>query len=130
MHYITAGESHGSSLMTIVYDVPAGLSVPQELIDADLMRRQSGYGRSSRQENKDSAFIASGLSNGKTTGAPIAMVVTNDHQSPDGTDPDAIIAPRPGHADLVGALKMNFDECRNVAERASARETADRKSVV
>ncbi|MBE6464871.1 MAG: chorismate synthase [Eggerthellaceae bacterium] len=126
MHYITAGESHGSSLMTIVYDVPAGLSIPQELIDADLMRRQSGYGRSSRQENKDSAFIASGLSNGKTTGAPIAMVVTNEHQSPDGADPDAIIAPRPGHADLVGALKMNFDECRNVAERASARETAAR----
>ena len=65
MHYITAGESHGSSLMTIVYDVPAGLSVPQELINADLVRRQSGYGRSSRQENHDTAFIASGLADGR-----------------------------------------------------------------
>ena len=126
MHYITAGESHGSSLMAIVYDVPAGLQVPQETINADLMRRQWGYGRSSRQENRDSAFIASGLSNGRTTGAPIAMVLTNDQEGSDSIGADAILAPRPGHADLNGALKMNFDDCRNVAERASARETAAR----
>ena len=126
MHYITAGESHGSSLMTIVYDVPAGLQVTSELINADLMRRQSGYGRSSRQEIRDSAFIASGLSNGRTTGAPIAMVLSNNQEGSGGTEPGAILAPRPGHADLVGALKMNFDDCRNIAERASARETAAR----
>ena len=126
MHYITAGESHGSSLMTIVYDVPAGLSVPQELINADLLRRQSGYGRSSRQENRDTAFIASGLADGRTTGAPIALVLTNNREGTEGSDAPAILAPRPGHADLTGALKMNFDDCRNVAERASARETAAR----
>ena len=126
MHYITAGESHGSSLMTIVYDVPAGLSVPQELINADLVRRQSGYGRSSRQENRDTAFIASGLADGRTTGAPIALVLTNNREGTEGSDAPAILAPRPGHADLTGALKMNFDDCRNVAERASARETAAR----
>lgn len=126
MHYITAGESHGSSLMTIVYDVPAGLTVPQEIINADLVRRQSGYGRSSRQENRDTAFLASGIADGRTTGAPIAMVLTNNREGTEGSDAPDIIAPRPGHADLNGALKMNFDDCKNVAERASARETAAR----
>ena len=137
MHYITAGESHGPALTAIVDGVPAGLKVSLRQIDSDLARRESGYGRGGRQAiEKDHAEILSGVRFGKTLGTPIALQIRNrdwenwtERMAPFGDVPDELVrevTPRPGHADLVGALKTNTDDCRNILERASARETAAR----
>ncbi len=137
MQYITAGESHGPQLTAIVSGVPAGLSVSEKNINSDLARRQSGYGRGSRQKiETDTVRIASGIRFGRTLGTPITLIVENndwenwtDRMAVMGTKPTDLVrevTPRPGHADLVGALKTNTDDCRDVLERASARETAAR----
>lgn len=137
MEYVTGGESHGIALTAIVTGVPAGLCVSERQIDADLARRQSGYGRGGRQTiEKDRVEILSGIRFGKTIGSPIALQVRNrdwenwgDRMSAFGQPPADLAretTPRPGHADLVGVLKTDTDDCRNILERASARETAAR----
>ncbi len=137
MNYITAGESHGPLLTAIVSGVPAGLKISETLINSDLERRQSGYGRGGRQKiEKDRVRIVSGLRFGKTIGSPVALQIENkDWQNWEtrmslmGQAPQGLVrevCPRPGHADLVGSLKTNTDDCRDVLERASARETAAR----
>lgn len=137
MQFVTAGESHGPQLTAIVSGVPAGLKISEEGINADLERRQSGYGRGGRQAiETDRVQITSGVRFGATLGTPISLVVTNrdwenwaDRMSVMGSVPAGLVrevTPRPGHADLVGVLKNNFDDCRNVLERSSARETAAR----
>ena len=137
MQYMTAGESHGPQLTAIVDGVPAGLRISEESINADLARRQSGYGRGGRQLiEKDQVRIVSGVRFGRTIGSPITLVVENRDWA-NWTDRMAVFGdapldlhrettPRPGHADLVGVLKINSDDCRDVLERASARETAAR----
>lgn len=137
MHYVTAGESHGPTLTAIVSGVPSGLKISESQINSDLSRRQSGYGRGGRQSiEHDRVEILSGLRFGKTLGSPIALHVQNQDwknwdkvMSLTGEAPRDLVrevCPRPGHADLVGALKTDTDDCRNVLERASARETAAR----
>ena len=137
MRYMTAGESHGPQLTAIVDGVPAGLRISEESINADLKRRQSGYGRGGRQDIEcDRVRILSGVRFGRTIGSPITLVVENrdwanwtDRMAPFGDAPfdmERETTPRPGHADLVGVLKINSDDCRDVLERASARETAAR----
>lgn len=137
MNYMTAGESHGPQLTAIVDGVPAGLRISEESINADLARRQSGYGRGGRQLiEHDVVHITSGVRFGRTLGTPITLVVENkdwenwtDRMSVFGEPPEDLkreTTPRPGHADLVGVLKTDSDDCRDVLERASARETAAR----
>lgn len=137
MEYITAGESHGPQLSAIVSGVPAGLAISEKGINADLARRQSGYGRGGRQAiEKDTVQITSGVRFGMTLGSPIALTVVNrDWQNWTGrmavfgdVPQDLVreVTPRPGHADLLGILKNDFDDCRNVLERSSARETTMR----
>ncbi|MEG0476973.1 MAG: chorismate synthase [Raoultibacter sp.] len=137
MHYVTAGESHGAALTAIVSGVPAGLKVSEKQINTDLARRQNGYGRGARQDiESDCVQVLSGLRFGLTLGTPVALQISNkDHvnwgarMAPFAPAPEALlreVTPRPGHADLVGALKTGTDDCRNVLERASARETAAR----
>ena len=137
MHYMTAGESHGPQLTAIVDGVPAGLRISEASINADLARRQSGYGRGGRMDiESDTARIVSGVRFGRTLGSPIALVVENrdwqnwvEDMAAFGEAPIGLhreTTPRPGHADLVGALKIDSDDCRDVLERASARETAAR----
>jgi chorismate synthase len=135
----TAGESHGPALVAIVTGLPAGLELERESIDADLFRRQQGYGRSPRQQiEKDKVEVLAGLRHGKTIGTPLALVVRNvDHKnwtwgmSPwppegeaQGKGTRAVTLPRPGHADLAGVQKYDLDDVRNALERASARHTA------
>ena len=137
MEYVTAGESHGPQLTAIVTGVPAGLSVSEDQINSDLARRQSGYGRGGRQTiETDRVQVTAGIRFGRTLGSPISLTVVNrdwenwtDRMAAFGTPPDDLVrevTPRPGHADLVGALRTNTDDCRNILERASARETAAR----
>ena len=137
MEYITAGESHGPKLTAIVSGVPAGLEIDPQRIDADLARRQSGYGRGGRQMiEMDRAEFTSGVRFGRTTGAPIAIEVANrdwknwtDRMAHFGDAPADLkreVQPRPGHADLVGVMRNDTDDCRNILERSSARETAAR----
>ncbi len=137
MRYYTAGESHGQGLVAIVEGVPAGLKISEEQINIDLARRQSGYGRGGRQKiERDTAQILSGVRFGRTIGSPVSLIVRNrdwenwtDRMAPFGEAPRDLVrevTPRPGHADLVGALKMNTDDCRNILERSSARTTAPR----
>lgn len=137
MRYITAGESHGPMLTAIVSGVPAGLKISETLINTDLGRRQSGYGRGGRQNiETDTVEIVSGLRFGRTLGTPIALQVKNKDwknwsktMSLTGDVPADLVrevTPRPGHADLIGALKTNTEDCRDILERASARETAAR----
>ena len=137
MRYITAGESHGPELTAIVEGVPAGVSISLDHINSDLARRQSGYGRGGRQKiETDRARVTSGIRFGRTLGTPITLVVENkdwqnwsERMAAFCAPPDDLrreVRPRPGHADLVGALKTNTDDCRNILERASARETAAR----
>lgn len=137
MEYITAGESHGPELTAIVTGVPAGLPVSEEHINADLARRQAGYGRGGRMAiEKDKVRVTSGIRFGRTIGSPIALTVVNrdwenwtGRMAAFGGAPSDLVrevTPRPGHADLVGALRTNTDDCRNILERASARETAAR----
>ena len=137
MEYITAGESHGPNLTAIVTGVPAGLPVSVDHINSDLARRQAGYGRGGRMAiEKDTVRVTSGIRFGRTIGSPIALEVANrdwenwtDRMAAFGEAPRDLVrevTPRPGHADLVGALRTNTDDCRNILERASARETAAR----
>lgn len=125
---ITAGESHGPGLVTIVSGLPSGLSVDVDAINAELARRQQGYGRGGRQNiEEDRVEILSGVRQGRTIGSPVTMLIRNrDSRLDDSTRTPAIFSPRPGHADLAGSVKWLTTDCRDVLERASARETAAR----
>src|SRR5213075_1556963 len=139
LELVTAGESHGPALVAIVTGLPAGLLLDRGAIDADLRRRQQGYGRSPRQQlEQDEVEVLAGLRHGRTLGTPRALVVRNrDHKNwtwgmspwpPEGeaagkgTKP--VTRPRPGHADLAGSLKYGLADARDALERASARQTA------
>ncbi len=132
LRYLTAGESHGPALVGIAEGFPAGLTIDFAAVDADLRRRQKGYGRGGRMKiETDQAQFLAGLRGGVTTGAPIALAVWNkDHAnwkdlvSPTARGGPKFTAVRPGHADLAGALKYDLDDARDVLERASARSTA------
>jgi chorismate synthase len=137
MKYVTAGESHGPALVVIVSEVPAGFALTSAAIDGDLARRQSGYGRGGRMAiEHDRVRILSGLRFGRTLGTPVALEIENrdgknwsERMAQEGRPPlDLVLeqSPRPGHADLVGALKIGTRDCRDVLKRASARETAAR----
>lgn len=128
LRFLTAGESHGPALTGIVEGLPAGLAIDVDAINRDLARRQIGAGKSARMRiEKDRVEITSGVINGKTIGAPVALRIENlDYANwKDKVVPPQTI-PRPGHADLAGAIKYGHDDLRMVAERASARETAMR----
>jgi chorismate synthase len=131
LRFLTAGESHGPGLVAIVEGLPAGLSLSAEAIDEDLQRRQQGYGRGERMKiEKDRVEIVAGVAIGQTFGAPVALRIKNRdwaREKNDGHEP--ITVPRPGHADLVGAVKYGLADLRWVGERASARETAARVAV-
>jgi chorismate synthase len=135
----TAGESHGPALVGILTGLPAGLVLDRGLIDSDLARRQQGYGRSPRQQiEQDRVEVLAGLRHGRTLGTPLALVVRNrDHANwewgmspwppegePSGKGTKPVTLPRPGHADLAGALKFGHADIRDTLERASARQTA------
>jgi chorismate synthase len=139
LELVTAGESHGPALVAIVSGLPAGLIVEKPAIDADLRRRQQGYGRSPRQQiETDEVEVYAGLRHGRTLGTPLALVVRNrDHKNwtwgmspfppegePEGKGKEAVTLPRPGHADLAGVLKYGLTDTRDALERASARHTA------
>jgi chorismate synthase len=136
---VTAGESHGPALVAIVTGLPAGLVLERDAIDADLRRRQEGYGRSPRQKiESDTVEVLAGLRHGRTLGTPLALLVRNrDHENwkwgmspwppegePSGKGSKPVTLPRPGHADLAGALKYGLADVRDALERASARHTA------
>lgn len=144
MRYLTSGESHGPQLTVIVEGVPANLEIKVEDINKEMFKRQGGYGRGRRMQiEKDTVEIVSGVRNGYTLGSPITIVVTNDDfthwRKIMGAAPISdeerenmkrtITKPRPGHADLVGGMKYNHRDLRNVLERSSARETAARVAV-
>jgi chorismate synthase len=135
----TAGESHGPALVAILGGLPAGLVLDRDAIDADLARRQQGYGRSPRQQlEQDTVEVLAGLRQGRTLGTPLALVVRNrDHKNwewgmspwpregePSGKGLKPVTLPRPGHADLPGTLKYGLADARDALERASARQTA------
>jgi chorismate synthase len=126
--FITGGESHGPCVTVIVEGYPAGLPLPEEEINRDLARRQGGYGRSGRQHiEHDEVQFLGGLEGGVSTGGPIVMQITNrDYANFIKKEHPRITAPRPGHADLAGAIKYRLDDMRTVLERSSARETAAR----
>ncbi len=128
MRLTTSGESHGPALVAILEGLPAGLYIQAEMINYELVRRQRGYGAGPRMKlEHDEAQILGGVMEGKTTGAPIALLIPNqDHARWRGKAVEAFTAPRPGHADLTGALKFGFRDLRPALERASARETAAR----
>lgn len=140
LRYLTAGESHGKSLVGIIEGLPAGLSLNSDFIDKILKRRQGGYGRGKRMEiESDEVEFISGLRGMLTLGSPLTMMIANRDwnnwqaiMSP-GDEADlsqrVVKRPRPGHADLPGALKYGYTDIRNVLERASARETAMRSAV-
>jgi chorismate synthase len=131
LRFLTAGESHGPSLTAILDGMPAGLSLTADIIDKELARRQQGYGSGGRMKiEKDSVQILGGVMAGKTTGAPIALLVENaDHVKWKGKAIEPMTAPRPGHADLTGAVKYGYSDLRPALERASARETTMRVAV-
>ncbi len=149
LRFFTSGESHGRAIIGILEGVPAGLSVSSEYIDKDLLRRQKGYGRGARMKiESDTARILSGIRRGKTLGSPITLLIENKdwphwqdvmnseirnlpagRQGPKSEISGAVTRPRPGHADLAGAIKYNTHDIRNVLERSSARETAARVAV-
>src|SRR5438477_12357310 len=135
----SAGESHGPALVAILSGLPAGLTLDQAAIDADLRRRQQGYGRSPRQQiETDEVEVLAGLRHGRTLGTPLALVVRNrDHKNwtwgmspwppdgePEGKGTKPVTLPRPGHADLAGVQKAGLEDVRDALERASARHTA------
>src|SRR5205823_736950 len=135
----TAGESTGPALVAIVTGLPAGLELDRDAVDADLSRRQAGYGRSPRQQiEQDRVDVLAGLRHGRTLGTPLALVVWNrDHANwawgmapwppdgePAGKGTKPVTLPRPGHADLAGVQKFGHADVRNALERASARHTA------
>ena len=140
LRYFTSGESHGEALVAFLSGLPAGLEVDQDFVDRDLWRRQQGYGRGGRMKiETDKAHILSGVHHGITIGSPIAILLENKDwknwqeslpvAEGDPTKHKAVKSPRPGHADLAGALKYNFSEARYVLERASARESAARVAI-
>ena len=140
LRFFTAGESHGPCLTAIVEGFPAGIKIDIAQINQDLARRQQGYGRGGRMKiEKDEVLLRSGVRWGESLGSPITLVVENKdwrnwekRMSPfveDRDDKLAVTRPRPGHADLAGALKYNHRDVRNILERASARETAARVAV-
>ena len=131
LRFLTAGESHGPSLTTILDGMPAGLSITSDIIDKELERRQKGYGSGGRMKiEKDVVQILGGVMGGETTGAPIALLVQNDdHIKWKGKAIEPMTAPRPGHADLTGAVKYGFKDLRPALERASARETTMRVAI-
>ena len=139
LELVTAGESHGPALVAVVTGLPAGLVLEKDAIDADLRRRQQGYGRSPRQQiETDEVEVLAGLRHGRTLGTPLALVVRNaDHANwawgmsawppagePSGKGTSPVTTPRPGHADLAGAMKYGLEDVRDALERASARQTA------
>jgi chorismate synthase len=134
--FVTAGESHGPGLTAIVEGLPAGLELRPEAIDRDLARRQLGHGRGGRMKiEKDRADVVAGVRHGRTLGSPVALRVENrDYRNweermnpwPVDAEVEEVHLPRPGHADLAGAMKFGHSDVRNVLERASARETAAR----
>jgi len=128
LRFLTAGESHGPSLAAILDGMPAGLSITPDIINKELARRQKGYGSGGRMKiEKDIVQITGGVMAGETTGAPIALIVQNDdHVKWKGKAVDPMTAPRPGHADLTGAVKFGYKDLRPALERASARETTMR----
>jgi len=131
LRFLTAGESHGPTLTAILDGIPAGLSLTGSIIDRELARRQKGYGSGGRMKiEKDAAQIVSGVLAGETTGAPIALLVQNmDHVKWKGKAIEPMTSPRPGHADLTGAVKYGYKDLRPALERASARETTMRVAV-
>jgi len=131
LRFLTAGESHGPSLTAILEGIPAGLPLPAQVIDRELERRQHGYGSGGRMKiEKDVVEILSGVMAGETTGAPIALQVLNaDHVKWKGKAVEPLTSPRPGHADLTGAVKYGYRDLRPALERASARETTMRVAV-
>jgi chorismate synthase len=142
LRWLTAGESHGPELIAVIEGLPAGIPVLRENIQADLQRRRLGFGRGARMKfEQDELNISGGVRHGTTLGGPVALRIGNSEwpkwtevMSPDPVDPEvlsggrgaALTRPRPGHADLVGMQKYDFDEARPILERASARETAAR----
>jgi len=131
LRFMTAGESHGPALVAILDGMAAGLPLEAEVIDRELRRRQKGYGAGPRMKiEKDTVRILGGLMGGRTTGAPLALLIANaDHAKWRGRAVEPMTAPRPGHADLTGALKYGLTDLRPALERASARETAARLAV-
>jgi chorismate synthase len=140
LRYLTSGESHGEALVAFLSGLPAGLEVDQAFLDRELWRRQQGYGRGGRMKiESDKAHILSGVRHGKTIGSPIAVLLENKDwknwqealpvEEGEAAKHKRVASPRPGHADLAGALKYNFPEARYVLERASARESAARVAV-
>lgn len=145
LRFLTAGESHGKALVAILEGLPAGLTIDFNAITAELRRRQGGYGRGRRMTiESDHAEALSGIRHGRSTGAPIALMIPNRdwenwqrtmHVEPEqpadasGTDRPVVTRPRPGHADLAGVVKYGHDDIRDVLERASARETAARVAI-
>jgi len=140
LRYFTAGESHGEALIAFLSGVPAGLKIDQPFLDRELWRRQQGYGRGGRMKiETDTAHILSGVRHGITIGSPISLQIANrdwknwqESLPVDNGDPakhKRVASPRPGHADLAGALKYNFPEARYILERASARESAARVAI-
>src|SRR2546427_4968667 len=140
LRYFTSGESHGEALVAFLSGLPAGLKVDQAFLDRDLWRRQQGYGRGGRMKiERDKAHILSGVRHGLTIGSPVAILLENKDwknwqeslpvEQGDPAKHKPVASPRPGHADLAGALKYNFPEARYVLERASARESAARVAI-
>ena len=141
LRFLTAGESHGEALTTVIDGIPAGLPLAEADINEDLARRQRGYGRGGRMKiERDQAHISSGVRWGMTLGSPITLTIQNrDWENwkqtmsvgapPEGTAPKTVTRPRPGHADLAGAMKYAHHDIRNVLERSSARETTARVAV-
>src|SRR5579872_3923458 len=137
IRFSTAGESHGEALIAMVSGLPAGLPVDLEFINRELWRRQQGYGRGGRMKiETDKVHVLSGVRHGKTIGSPVAIEIINRDwknweeklpvEAGDAAKHQAVASPRPGHADLAGALKYNFPDARYVLERASARESTAR----
>ena len=136
MRYVTAGESHGPALVAIVSDVPTGVALDSAALDADLARRQGGYGRGGRMRiEKDTATVLGGVRFGRTLGSPVALMIVNrDHENwaetmsvwGSAAVETPVTAPRPGHADLAGVQRTGATDVRDILERASARETAAR----
>lgn len=128
LSYRTAGESHGKALITLVEGLPAGVPLDSAFIDAELRRRQGGYGRGGRQKiETDRAEFLTGVRMGKSIASPITMLIPNkDNRLDDPKATPALTRPRPGHADLAGSIKWLTTDCRETLERASARETAAR----
>ena len=131
LRFLTAGESHGPQLTAILEGMPAGLSLTAEDVNRDLRRRQQGYGSGGRMKiERDQVIFTSGVTGDRTTGAPITMTVTNlDYQNWQDREVARMTVPRPGHADLTGAIKYRYGDLRLALERASARETTMRVAV-